>query len=249
MNKSPLVTVYITTFNRPFLLKRALDSVLKQTYRNLEIIVVNDGDELLTELYLYLDINNVRYLKTKGSQGACVARNLAIKSATGDFITGLDDDDEFYPDRVEFFVQHYDDKYAFISSAWTRKPYDIKDYFRQLIRCKYGKINLKDMMDLNHVGNQIFVRKDRIQAIGGFDEKLAAWQDYDMWVRLLGEFGESFKFRASKQYIYEDDNLNRITNSPKKKLGMKRFLDKHKHLMSGKQYSRILTLIKNNSHL
>ena len=93
-----LVTIYIPTKNRLKLLNRAIESVKKQTYKDIEIIVVDDGSTDGTTEYLAQEINSgtLKAIFNKKSLGACAARNKAIEMATGDFITGLDDDDYFF---------------------------------------------------------------------------------------------------------------------------------------------------------
>ncbi|MCG2794063.1 MAG: glycosyltransferase [Weeksellaceae bacterium] len=93
--ENPKVTIYIPTKNRLALLKKAVDSVLRQTYTNWELIVVNDASTDGTKDYLDdLSKSNpkVKVIHHHESLGACVSRNDAIFSATGTFITGLDDD-------------------------------------------------------------------------------------------------------------------------------------------------------------
>src|SRR3954470_16498002 len=101
-----LVSIYIPTKNRLSLLKRAVDSVLAQTVRNIELIVVSDGSEDETCDYIRSiksDIQ-VQLIHNQKSLGACAARNQAIELAQGYYITGLDDDDYFMPHRIESFL-------------------------------------------------------------------------------------------------------------------------------------------------
>lgn len=103
----PLVTVFIPTHNRAHLIRRAVLSVIDQTYKNIEIIIVNDGSsdntpDVLNSLKL--EYNNIHIFQHEKAKGACAARNLAIRNATGQYITGLDDDDEFLPHRITDFI-------------------------------------------------------------------------------------------------------------------------------------------------
>ncbi|PLL70465.1 hypothetical protein CWN62_29695, partial [Klebsiella pneumoniae] len=93
MKDNPLVTIYIPTYNRLELLKRALNSVVNQTYKNLEIIVVDDNSSDGTQEFLKNFSKKdprVSYILKTDNSGACVSRNLAIDKANGLFITGLD---------------------------------------------------------------------------------------------------------------------------------------------------------------
>ncbi|HBM8534493.1 TPA: glycosyltransferase family 2 protein, partial [Escherichia coli] len=106
-----LVTVYIPTFNRVELLKRAVNSVLRQTYKNIEVIIVDDASTDGTHNYLELisrKDNRVKYFIKQERSGACISRNIAIQNATGKYITGLDDDDYFLDTRIEDFVRQWE---------------------------------------------------------------------------------------------------------------------------------------------
>lgn len=126
MRSAPLVSIYIPTHNRREKLERALSSVLGQTYENYEILVCDDGSTDGTcEWISKLTQTNqkIRYLRNPAPRGACSARNLGIFAARGEFITGLDDDDEFTPDRLEHLLHIWDDKYAFVcSNFWNKRP-------------------------------------------------------------------------------------------------------------------------------
>ena len=105
------VSVVIPTFKRAVFLKRAVESVLRQTYNNIEIIVVDDNDE--DSIYRkenekilsrYIDAGKIIYIKHKHNKNGAAARNTGIRKASGDYITFLDDDDYFLQDRIEKLV-------------------------------------------------------------------------------------------------------------------------------------------------
>src|SRR5690606_21493496 len=108
LEERPLVTVYIPTYNRLNLLRLAVVSVLNQDYENIELIVVDDGSSDGTVEFLSVlsaKESGVRYLVNEKNAGACVSRNRAIEIARGEFVTGLDDDDYFFPERIRLFVE------------------------------------------------------------------------------------------------------------------------------------------------
>lgn len=105
----PLVSVIVPTYRRADRLPAALDSILAQTYENIEVVVVNDNDpgsewdeatEVLLSRYGEAD-SRVRVVHTSGRTGGGAARNLACRTAKGDYLAFLDDDDEFLPDKIE----------------------------------------------------------------------------------------------------------------------------------------------------
>ncbi len=102
-DKLPAVSVVITVFNRAKKLKRAVESVLTQTFRNYEIIIVDDGSTDSPEKYIFGKIKsglNIKYIK-HGNRGTALSLNTGIKLSEGKFITFLDSDDEYLPEHLE----------------------------------------------------------------------------------------------------------------------------------------------------
>lgn len=227
----PLVTVYMPTKNRLALLKRAIATVMEQTYPNIELIVVNDASTDGTFEYLeqlQFENDKVQVFHHQVSQGACVARNLALKNAKGEFVTGLDDDDEFLPNRIESLYRAYDDQYAFVcSSMWW-------DYGKRkrLIDKAALNITLAAQLSYNEATTQVFVEKSRILAVGGFDETFVACQDYDLWTRLIIEFGQALRIAQPSYIINDTATTERMIGNPKSVEGYRQFMQKHQSLMS-----------------
>ena len=108
----PLVSVVIPTYKRPTDLKRAVDSVLNQDYKNIEIIVVDDNNagtseraETETLMEQYAENTKVKYLKHDKNRNGSAARNTGWKSAKGKYITYLDDDDEISKSKIKKQVE------------------------------------------------------------------------------------------------------------------------------------------------
>jgi glycosyltransferase involved in cell wall biosynthesis len=232
---NPLVTAIITTHNRANVLTRAINSVLTQSYDSLEIIVVDDGSSDDTREVMASFVSNhphIIYLCNDEPQGACQARNWGIRVARGEFVTGLDDDDEWVPERISIFVNNYDPNYSIIGAKDT---YINKNQAYTFPR--KAIVSLQDMLYENSFGNQAFVRRDRISEVGGFDEDLVAAQDYDMWLRLIYKFGNAKIIQQPLQNVYMDHDGGRIsiTSSSKKFSGYLAFYRKHRDLMNVNQ--------------
>lgn len=118
---SPLVSVVIPTYNRAALVCEAVDSVLQQTYRNIEIIVIDDGstDDTAASIQRYGD--RVRYSR-RPNAGVNAARNLGIKQARGEFLALLDSDDLWAPYKIELQVRLLQ---AFTDVAFTFSNFQI----------------------------------------------------------------------------------------------------------------------------
>lgn len=238
----PLVTVYIPTFNRPAMLERAIRSVSNQTYENLEILVVDDGsrDDVQTTLQALSENYGFTLLKNSQGKGACGARNTAIAAARGKYITGLDDDDEFLPDRVEELVNRFDEnRYAAIA---TTSLVCISDTETVIRNADQGTFTLSQLLHYNKVGNQVLTLTQRLRSIHGFDQAMPAFQDYDAWVRLSQTFGPIEKI-DSPTYITHTEHENRISGSSlKKQQGLQLFREKHQALLSGDHQKSLMLL-------
>lgn len=239
----PKVTVYIPTYNRPEMLERAVDSVLRQTYKNLEILVVDDNSSSENQEILEKLASKKGFILLKNShkKGACGARNTAITNATGLYITGLDDDDEFLPGRIQEMLDAFDqEKHAAVSTTTFVQKNKNERVLRNADR---GVFSVSEQLHYNKIGNQVFTITERLRSIGGFDEDMPAFQDYDAWIRLSCSFGPILKI-DQPSYITHTEHENRISrSSTKKKNGLEIFINKHGDLLE-KRHKKSLKLLE-----
>lgn len=238
MSKQPLVTAFIPTHNRVELLERALNSVLEQTWENLEIVVVDDASEdetpeLLKKLSEEHDF--LKVIRNTSPKKAAASRNIAIKAAKGEFITGLDDDDYWLPERVEYLMGKFEEVFSAVCS-YDRMVMD----GREVVWKKPSKITLDDLLYYNMVGNQVLTKKEYLQDLGGYDEELPSAQDYDLWIRLVQEFGPIRTVIRPLQVVNMEENRGRITTSDNKMKGYLKCYEKHEQKMnsSHKKYQK-----------
>ena len=185
-----LVSIVITTYNGYEKLGRAIDSVLAQTYPNIEIIVVDDNARGTEERYLtekvmeFYQDDNIIYLKHDVNRNGAVARNTGIKSANGKYITFLDDDDYIVENRVEEAVIQLKKNSASIflcSVCVVRKKNGIK-----IIHIP-AKISVKDILlneNIIGTGSNLFLEMDVVNAVYGFDEAFIRYQDREFLLRI-----------------------------------------------------------------
>lgn len=239
-----IVTVYIPTYNRLNLLKRAVNSVLQQTYIFIEVIVVDDCSTDGTHEYLKELVkidNRVKFFIKDKNSGACVSRNIAIQNAKGIFITGLDDDDYFEKGRVQSFINAW--KYKTnntiaISSLYVVKNKNTLIYGKKILKNKVIKFH--EMFLSNPVGNQIFTETETLRKINGFDQNLKCWQDLECWLRVL-QLGNIEKIFNHTYIIDVSHDKPRIGNSLHEKyLVSQRYISKKFNL--SKKYSQYLYL-------
>ncbi|MES2908707.1 MAG: glycosyltransferase [Pseudomonadota bacterium] len=213
----PLVSVYMPTHNRLALLRRAVSSVLAQSMTDLELIIVNDQSSDGTADYLdELAASNprVRVLHNTGNLGACASRNRAIAVARGEYVTGLDDDDFFLPERLSSFLRRW--AAAEVSEPTLKGLYS-NVYF--MTRADGGgratqvlpRVTRTDLQRRNHVGNHVFTKTRYLKAIGGFDPAFPAWQDYDTWYRLAESEGSLLADPGISYVVDESHDNERIS--------------------------------------
>ncbi len=184
----PNISVIIPTYNRCSTLKRAIQSVLNQTYKDLEIIVIDDGSTDQTSKYLSaINDTRINFVTFETNRGRNAARNEGVKLSKGTFVAFLDDDDCWVPSKLEEQIQcvnnHSVDLCYTGLNVYTFKDKFIKYVFRMP---KYSD-PYKSIMNDNFLGgsSSIFVRKQCVNEIGCFDTNLPALQDWDLLIRLF----------------------------------------------------------------
>lgn len=214
-----LVSVYMPTRNREKLLKRAVESVLNQSYTELELIVVNDGSTDGTRAYLDNMLVNdlrLRVIHNSESIGAPASRNIAICASKGEFLTGLDDDDYFHPKRIEAFISYWQilEKTGATFSCIFSQDISEKNSYK-VSSSRPGSVVWEDLFFCNVIGNQIFAKRKTFLDSNLFDPDMPAWQDLDLFIRILRKFGPARLLDASLYFQNIDPNLKRISTTSK----------------------------------
>ena len=183
-------TVIITTYNRRYLLKKALDSVLAQTCTDYEIIVVDDGStDNTAEYQYYKEYSQVNFCILSSNQGVSKVRNTAILTSKGQWLAFLDSDDEWLPNKLEqqkIFIQKNQNLQIFqCLEYWHRNNKKVN------IPHKYKKIEgyiLEQLLKNCLVTiSSVCIKKTLFLEIGYFDEKLYCCEDYDLWLRIANK--------------------------------------------------------------
>ena len=189
----PTISVVIPVFNRAEAVRRAIASVLAQTFGDFELIVVDDGstDETVTSVAGFTD-PRVRCIRHERKRGASAARNTGIRASTAPYVAFLDSDDEWLPTKLERQAQLFegaDDRLGFVYTG-TERVYANGHVGTNIAR-RHADLT-RQLLTINVVGETSvgMIRRRALEAVGGFDESLPASQDADLWLRL------SEKFRA-----------------------------------------------------
>jgi glycosyltransferase involved in cell wall biosynthesis len=189
----PLVSIIVRTKDRPKLLRAALCSIAGQTYRPIEIVLVNDGGcELDAELLGGLpDDLSLNYVRVEENRGRAHAGNLGIRNAKGNYVGFLDDDDEFYPGHVTTLVsllEQLDYKVAYSDSLMVFKEYDplsfeMADKDRKLLFSR--DFDYDFLLFENYIPFMcLLFRKEVLDEAGGIDESLELYEDWDLLIRV-----------------------------------------------------------------
>ena len=244
------VSVIVTTYKRePKMVKRAVDSILNQSYKELEVIVVDDSppdycmrDEVRNTIESMGD--RVRYISHKKNLGACAARNTGIENAHGEFVAFLDDDDEWLPTKLEKQMLKFDYPKVGLVYCASFKCYD--NGVRETKKLVWHADSIFiELLRENFIGSTSFVvvRKDIVIEAGMFDENMKSAQDYDMWVRVVQISDIDYVDEPLVNY-YVHDGEN-ISGNPKNKVqGLERFNQKYWEFISKDDETKWIRIIK-----
>lgn len=183
--KNPLISVIIPTYNRGWIIKEAIVSVLAQDYLNFELIVVDDGSTDNTHDILDSYHNNFLVLR-QNNKGVSSARNRGLAAASGHFIAFLDSDDTWLPQKlsrqVDFFQSNPDALICQTEEIWIRNNVRVNPKKRHK---KPSGMIFEPSLSLCLVSpSAVMIKKNLFEEVGLFDETLPACEDYDLWLRI-----------------------------------------------------------------
>jgi len=203
MIKKPLVSIIIPTQNRASLLKRAIQSVLNQTFQDFEIIIVDDNSKDNTKeiIRLFKD-KRIKYIyKSRLPHNPASTRNEGIIKAKGKYIAFLDDDDEWFSQKLELQLKEFE------------KDKDIGLVYTKCIVLKNKKVD--KISGIKRISTpSVIVKKEIINKIGLFDENLDCAEDRDMWLRVSKEC----KLKFINKILTKVHLHNQISTNLKKKI-------------------------------
>jgi len=246
MSGQAKVSVIIPTYNRVASLKLSLQSVLCQTYKNIEVIVVDDCSQDETQDYLNSIADpRVRHLRNLENKGAAASRNIGIHAAQGDLVAFQDSDDVWLHDFLEkLIIEIYkDDMNIACYSGVVRVSDGSAAYFPEKQFQRYGDIR-DALLSKPFIGTQrLIVKREKLINLGGFDEQFPVLEEWDLTLELskIGRFG--FVNKPLVIQIKNDSSISR--NVEKEIISLQLFLAKHSSLYNKnpKIYSSLLRYI------
>jgi len=211
----PKVSVIIPTHNRAEFLRLAITSVIDQTFKDWEIIVVDDHstDNTPAVVESFAD-ERIKYLKNRGKNGPSISRNLAISSASGEYIAFLDDDDEWLLDKLQRQIEVLDKSRSNICGVHSNL-FMIEKMTGNIIPYDPGTEKLKG--NLLHqlaiccplVTPTVLIKKRCLDEVGLFDETISYMEDRDLWIRLSMKWDfEYISKPLAKIYLHNRTHLS-----------------------------------------
>lgn len=234
------VSVIIPTYKRnAFMVRRAVLSVLNQTYNDIELLIIDDSPDSFdnraeVERMLYkINDDRIKYIKHDKNLGACAARNTGIKNSTGAYIAFLDDDDEWLPDKLELQIQKFtsDDVGLVFCKACYVNEIDGSIYEKNSLIYENDVFD-KLIFSTNFIGStsSVIIRRSCLEISGLFDEEMQSLQDFDLWLRIAAHYRVKYVDRPLiNYYIHKGDRIT--TNYNKQIAGHERLIMKNKEYL------------------
>ena len=185
----PDVSVVIPTANRAEFLRTAIASVLAQTFQDFEIIVVDDASKDHTaEVVGNCGDSRIRYFRHETSRGGSAARNTGIRNSKAESIAFLDDDDEWHPEKLDrqvMVLKSAPPQVGVINTGYNIVDRSSGRITGRKIPTQSGNLS-RALLVRNCVGgtSAVLIKRECLNRVGGFDEELRSYQDYDLWIRL-----------------------------------------------------------------
>jgi len=244
------ISVIIPTYNRENLIEKTIQSVLNQTIKADEIIIIDDGSTDSTKKILEKYDQNIRYIYQKNN-GVSSARNLGINKASNEWLCFLDSDDIWHEEKLAKQIAFHT-KYTHI--LWSHTD-ELWKFNSKIIKQKKHQLKPSGFCFEQNIANTLIgastlmIHKKVIDDVGAFDERLIACEDYDLWLRILFKYElglineklitkiagheNQLSFSTKLMDRYRIIALQKHTNTPYKESVLKQIINKCDILIQG----------------
>jgi glycosyltransferase involved in cell wall biosynthesis len=186
---SPAISVVVPTYNRQALLPRALASVVAQTFRDFELIVVDDGSTDGTRAWVAEHYPEATLVRLERNVGAAAARNVGVERARGAYLAFLDSDDEWSPEflqrHVEILGEHPDCAFSYCDFRRPRADGTFEEFVSGPARADDDMVRAILFGGVIQSTSLVVVREAAFREVGGFNPILAVCHDRDLYMRIL----------------------------------------------------------------
>ena len=204
--EQPLISVIIPTYNREKYIERAVESALNQSYKNFEIIIIDDSEgDKTKKIIQLLNRDEIKYIKNETKLGFVKSLNKGIEAAKGKYIARLDDDDYWSNERklekqVKFLEANSD--YVLVGGGAIMINEKGQELRRILPPEKDEKIRELMLFDCLFSHTTTVFQKEIWELAGGYNESLNSAEDWDLWLK-FGRFGKFYNFQEYFVYFLQ----------------------------------------------
>lgn len=201
----PLVSTVTVTYNRAHLVKRAVESILSQSYKKIEVILVNNAStDKTSEALVELKKNDPRIVMTttKSNMGSAMGLNIGVRAAKGKYIAILDDDDFWAdPQKLEKQVKFFEERpeYALTGGGIIKINEEGEELIRYLFPEEDSEIRKIILAENAFAHSTVLYKKDVWEKAGGYNKEFNGFEDMDMWLK-MGKFGKMYNFQEFFAY-------------------------------------------------
>lgn len=242
----PLVSVLVRTIGRKAQVRRALQSIANQTWRNIEAVVVEDGPATIEDVVAEFPHVSLTYVPLGVNRGRCHAGNVAMERASGEYFCFLDEDDELYADHIEqLYVALRDSSVQAVYSSsfevkteWDDQFNIVREGTRDIVYNEEFSFVEMSRRNLTPICNVLFSRR-LYEKCGGLDPRLDNLEDWDLWLRFIAEGGRFARLPKTTA-------LYRLHMHPKSELDRRNELHSYYELVRTKHRETPITLTIGN---
>jgi len=216
----------MATYNRRGIIRGSLESIKNQTYRDYEVIVINDGGEDVVDIVKEVGLNDFKYISYSKNRGLFSAFNIGLKNISGDFVTFLDDDDIFFPNAISDMLG------GFVNE-------DVRAVYAKCRRIRgdlNGRVEIfpekDELQDINRIRTRNWmvdsarmVRKEVIDVLKGFDEEFVYLGDWDFNIRCALNFGFEFVDKVVTEVNMHDNSRSLINRFSERRIGEAKIIE------------------------
>lgn len=193
-----LVSVVIPAFNREYIIKDCIESVLKQTHQNLEVIVVDDcSSDHTVDVVRAIEDSRVRCIRLTKNRGACYARNIGAEQANGQYIAFQDSDDIWLPTKIEEQINYLQrGNYDVVFCGMDRITIEQEHFYYPQAGFDENKNAFEQILFANRISTQCMLVRSYVLKEVQFDPAIRKYQDWDYAIRVAKEFKIGYLAKA-----------------------------------------------------
>lgn len=215
-----MVSIIMPTYNREKTIKRAIDSILEQTYQDFEIIIVDDNSKDNTEqIVKSIEDRRIIYIRNEENKGANASRNIGIEMARGEYIAFQDSDDEWLKEKLEYQLEELKVNRADIVASAFYKYVDKQESIVPS-KIKEDKNIYEDLFFGNFISTQTILGKKKCFLEEGFDPTFPRFQDWELMIRMAKRYKIHFINKPLANVYVQEDSISRDTLKAEKALVM-----------------------------